>query len=269
LFALHVIAEEENETEQAKGKKMLEKAMGIAAATDNIIIPLARHDYNISNGIVYTIKEQSITDVVLGLHHNAEDGKDFFGPIAEKIIRRTLETVFVYKSLQPFNTLKRMVVVVPSNAELEPGFVHWFDKLSSVAKESGFPVFIYASPDTIKHLQQVNGDRPNPLDIKYNEFTNWDDFLIFSKEVKANDLFIIISSRQGHVSYQSQLDRLPHNLTKYFKENSFIILYPKQLEHNLQMQDASFANTTTITTLTENRNFLNKLKNLLKKGNEK
>ncbi len=264
LYALHVIAEGESETEHAKGKKMLERATGLAAATDNIIVPLTRHDANISNGIIYTIKEQNITDVVLGLHHDAGPGKDFFGPIAEKIIKRTLESIFIYKSHQPFNTLKRMVIAVPSKAELEPGFAHWFDKLTAIAKEGGIPVVIYASPATAEQLQQLNSSRAAPLDIRYNEFTNWDDFLIFSKEVKPNDLFIIISSRKGHVSYQSQLDKLPYHLAKYFEENSFIILYPKQLELGLKMENLSYPDSTLMNTVTENINVIGNLKNVFK-----
>lgn len=264
LFALHVIAEEERETEHTKGKKMLERATALAAATNDAIIPLARHDSNISNGIIYTIKEQKITDVVLGLHHNAGPGGDFFGPIAEKILRRTLETVFIYKSQQPFNTLKRMVVAIPAKAELEPGFIHWFDKLTAIAREMGFPLVIYAGPATNQQLQQVNDSRPNPLDIRFNEFTNWDDFLIFSKEVKSDDLFVIVTSRKGHPSYQPQLDKLSYHLTKYFVENSFIILYPKQLEHGLRIEDTSYADSTLMNTVTEKINVLNKLKGVLK-----
>ncbi|MCH5717095.1 hypothetical protein [Niabella hibiscisoli] len=48
--------------------------------------------------------------------------------MAENIIKRIYETIYVYKPAQPFNTLKRMIVAVPPNAETEPGFVHWLQR---------------------------------------------------------------------------------------------------------------------------------------------
>ncbi|MBD0297935.1 MAG: cation:proton antiporter, partial [Flavisolibacter sp.] len=70
VYALHVTPDD-NKDEQAPAtvKKMMEKAMERAIATENVITPLTRFDENISNGIVYTIKEQNITDVLIGLHH--------------------------------------------------------------------------------------------------------------------------------------------------------------------------------------------------------
>ena len=262
VYALHVVAEEENNKTLSEGKKMLQKAIKHAIATDNSIIPLTRFDYNISNGIVYTIKEHNFTDIVIGLHHKSGENDDFFGPTADKILRRTYETVYIYKATQPFNTLKRIVVVVPLRAELEPGFLHWFNKLHTSSKETGLPLLIYAHPQTIEHLEVANKHKPSPLTITYTEFTNWEDFLIFSRDVKSNDLFIIVSSRKGHVSYHSQLDKLPYHLNKYFDKNSFILLYPKQLEH--VSEDVQLVDTAFIENLTENMSVFKKLSRLNK-----
>ncbi len=262
VYALHVVAEEQNDRTLSEGKKMLQKAIKHAMATDNTVMPLTRFDYNISNGIVYTIKEHNFTDIVIGLHHKNSENDDFFGPTADKILKRTHETVYIYKATQPFNTLKRIVVVVPLRAELEPGFLHWFNKLHTSSKETGLPLVIYAHPQTIDHLEVANKHKPSPLKITYTEFTNWDDFLIFSRDVKPNDLFIIVSSRKGHVSYHSQLDKLPYHLSKYFDKNSFILLYPKQLEHG--REDVQLVDTAFIESLSDNMNVFKKLSRLIK-----
>ena len=39
------------------------------------------------------------------------------------------------------------------------------------------------------------------------------------------------------VRFGSQLEKLPYYLSNYFKDNSFIILYPKQLEQGVNMDD--------------------------------
>ena len=183
VYALHVVAEEESSRSAAEGKKMLQKAIKHAIATDNTILPLTRFDSDISNGIVYTIKEHNFSDIIIGLHHKATESNDFFGPIADKILRRVHESVYIYKATQPFNTLRRIVVVVPAKAELEPGFLHWFNKLYISSKETGLPLAIYGHPETLKQIDEANQHKSAPLKISFTEFTNWDDFLIFSRDV--------------------------------------------------------------------------------------
>jgi Kef-type K+ transport system membrane component KefB len=258
VYALHIVSDENDDGKTlTQGKKMMEKALKQAAATENALIPLTRYDMNISNGIIYTIKEQNITDVLIGLHHNW-DQDNFLGPIAERILVRTSETLFIYKSVQPFNTLKRMVVVVSGNAELEPGFSHWFAKLSTIAKEAGIYIEFFGKEESLQELKDLNELSANPVQATFNRFVNWEDFLVFTRELKPNDLFVIISSRKGHVSYHAALEKLPYYLTNYFGQNSFIMLYPKQLEMGLNMSDVQHVDGSLMETLADKVSVVNK-----------
>ncbi|WP_207491560.1 cation:proton antiporter [Aridibaculum aurantiacum] len=231
LYALHVVDEQEKaENSSSVGKKMLETVTRHAAATDNSIIPLTRYDMNITNGIIYTIKEHSITDVVIGLHHMAHEGHHFLGPLAEKLLERTNETIYIYQSTQPVNTLKRVIVAVPPNAVFEQGFHHWFTRIRTIARETGLPLHIYGSTNVLDVMKQLNEEDGAPLNITFIRFDDWQEFLIFSREVRQDDLFIIVSSRKGYLSYIPELDKLPKYLSKYFLNNSFIILYPSQFQ---------------------------------------
>ncbi|MEJ6981265.1 cation:proton antiporter [Pedobacter sp. P351] len=237
VYSLHVTLDENGTSNSgANRKKIMEKALNHASATGNALIPITRYDISISHGIIYTIKEHSITDVLIGLPHNA-DQQTFFGPTAEKILKSILDTIYVYKPAQPLNTLKKIVVLVPDKAEFEPGFSHWFEKLATIAKASGMPITFYAGNKTLAKLKAVYENTVNGPKMEFTDFNNWDDFLIFSRELKANDLFVIISSRKGNVSYNQYLEKLPYYLSSYFQANSFMILYPKQLDQNPNMED--------------------------------
>ena len=184
LYALHVVTHEQEYLNlQSDGKKMMEKAVNHAAATNNTVIPITRHDMNIANGILYTIKEQNICDVIIGLHAIANQN-DFLGIITEKLLKGTSESIFIYKSVQPLNTLKRMIVGVTRKAELEPGFSHWFAKLSTVAREAGIPIDFFGTKDTLTELQKQQVFQKAEVKMSFHEFSNWDDFLIFSRVVK-------------------------------------------------------------------------------------
>ncbi len=264
VYALNIMSDETDESKtRAVAKKMMDKAVNHAAATEQSIIPVTRFDMNISNGIIYTLKEQNITDLLIGLHREANQN-NFLGPVAEKILTHTSETVFIYKSVQPFNTLNRMVVVVTTKAELEPGFGHWFGKLTNIAKESGLSIEFYATKETIKELKDQQKAQKAEGKILFHEFSHWEDFLIFSREVKKNDLLIIVSSRKGHVSYQGPLEKLPYYLSNYFTSNSFIMLYPQQLERGLEMGDVDHTDGTLAASVADAK-VINKAGNYISK----
>ena len=237
VYALHVTGDQTSDPDlPSRGKKLLDKAILHASATESTLIPVTRHDVNVGHGIIYTIKEHEISDVVIGLHHKAQQDV-FFGPTAESILKRITETIYVYKPFQPFNTLKKMLVLVPPRAEFEPGFLYWFHKLSAIAKAAGIAISFYADNNTLAELTRLSAKLEAAAKITFTEFSKWEDFLIFTRELKADQLFVIISSRRGNVSYNEHLERLPYYLSNYFRNNSFIILYPKQLDQELSLMD--------------------------------
>jgi hypothetical protein len=144
-----------------------------------------------------------------------------------------------------------MVVVVTARAELEPGFLHWFKKLTTIAKEAGLSIDFFARKDTLLELQDLQKVQTSEGKMTFNEFWNWDDFLIFTREVKKNDLLVIVSSRKGQASYQSQLEKLPYYLSNYFTANSFIMLYPQQVEKGIKMDDVQYFDSTLVERIAE------------------
>lgn len=251
VFALHVIDDEEGGGEaRIRGKKMVENAVKRSAATGNAVRAITRYDANISNGIIYTIKEQGITDLIIGLHHLSGEN-DFLGATTQRIVTRTYETIFIYKPVQPLNTSGRLVIAVPPKAELEPGFSHWFYKLATLAKEAGLAMMFYARPDTIRELKDQQRLLKTTVRVNYDVFNNWDDFLALSGALKANDLFAIITSRKGHVSYNNNLEKLSYYLTNYFQSNSFLLIYPQQLEQGLKMDNVQHSNSALAESFSE------------------
>lgn len=265
VYALTVISDGTDGTNMHSiGKKIINKAISHAASSGSAIVPLTRYDMNVTNGIIYTIMEQKITDIIIGLHHNA-NAKKFLGDITEHLLRRIPETVYIYKSSQPFNTLKRMIVAVSPKAELEPGFAHWFFRVCNIAREGGMPVEFYATTNTIKELKDQHQLIKSSPKINYHTFDHWEDFLVFTREVKKDDLFLIISSRKGHASYQALLEKLPYYLSNYFSDNSLILLYPKQIDYGIRMDDVQHFDGTLAETISEKVSSIGKAGRVLRK----
>jgi Kef-type K+ transport system membrane component KefB len=236
VYALHVTDDERQQSVAEKGERVLERAVKHAAATENRLIPVLRYDQNISNGIVYTIKEHRISDILIGLHHKS-DKNDFFGPTAGNLLERILETIYIYKPVQPFNTLERLVILAPPNAETEPGFLHWLAKVNLLAKSTGTNILMYASALTIAEVKRAQERLKSKVEFSFIAFERWEDILIISREIKKNDLFVVIASRKGQISYHEYLSRMPDYLSNYFGANSFLIIYPRQLDQGINLLD--------------------------------
>lgn len=265
LYGLHIVTDQDQKHDSAShGKKILNKAVDYASSSENILVPLTRYDANIGNGITYTIKEQNITDVVIGLHQKT-DHKTFLGPKIESIVRRVFETIYIYKPAQPFNTLNRIVVAIPPAGSNDPGFLHWLGKIITLAKLNAMPIHFYASARTIKAITGIIARKTTTVEVEFSVFSAWDDFLIFSRELKIDDLFVIVSARKGSASYLSQLEKLPGYLSNYFQEQSLLLIYPKQLESGINMSDIEQADGALIGTLSDKLGSLTKAARYLRR----
>jgi len=227
LYALHVISNDTqgNEVER-NAKKILNKAAVTAAATDNHLRELLRYDSNIANAITGVIREQRISDIILGLHRHQGFNDSFLGNLTEVVLANCNTTSLIYKAVQPLATVKRYLVIVPDKAEREMGFAFWLLKVWNIGRNTGAKLVFYASKNTLAYLKKIQ--KKHPVNAEFNEFDDWDDFLILSREVKHDDNLLIILSRRSHPSYHENMTKIPVYLNKYFQNNGFILVYPMQ-----------------------------------------
>lgn len=228
LYALHIIDNDESHNNNEKqAKKLLQQAGCIAAATDTKLNELLRYDINLVNGITSSLKEQRITDLILGLNNEKGISDGFFSNLTLGILSKSNPTTLIYKPTQPFGTIKRHLVIVPDKAEKEIGFPFWIIKTWNIARNSGAKIVFYSSIDTQKVIREIQSK--HPIECTFKEFSDWDDFLILSRDIEANDNLIVILSRKDKPSYNPSMQRIPSYLNKYFEGNSYILVYPMQV----------------------------------------
>ena len=227
LYALNVMDNSTNdEARESKIKKLLTKATTIAAATDTKLHELLRYDLNLVNGISSVVKEQKITDLILGLHVSKGISNSFLGQLTDGILQRCNVTTLIYKPAQPFNTIARHLVVVPNRAEEEPGFEGWLDKLWNIARNSGATVVIYGGERTLDLIRERQ--ERDAIECTFEEFADWNDFLILSRDLRPNDNLVVVMSRLDRPSWQKPMHKVPGYLNKYFQSMSFMLIYPTQ-----------------------------------------
>jgi Kef-type K+ transport system membrane component KefB len=228
LHALSIITDNSNESASEKSaNKLLEKATVTAAATDHILHSLLRYDLNIINGINSVIKEYKISDLILGLHVKKRITDSFLGNLTEGILSKCNTTTFIYNPSQPFGTIKRHIIIVPENATYEIGFPLWLIKIWNMARNSRTKLVFYANNETLDLLKEIHAKHPVPCE--FVAFDSWDEILSIKTTLQKNDNLIIIMSRTYRPSYQNSMTKIPYYLNTYFKESSFILIYPIQM----------------------------------------
>jgi Kef-type K+ transport system membrane component KefB len=227
LYALNIVnTDAGKDSSEAFAHKLLHKAAQAASATDVALNQLVRYDINAVNGIAGVVKEQGITDLVLGLHVKKGLTESFLGSLTEGVLAQCNITTFIYKAAQPIATIKRHVVLVPPNAQFEPGFAFWLSKVWNMARNTGAKLVVFGSQTCIDLIRDIKNKYP--VEAEFAVFDNWADFLIIGRDIKENDNLVLVMSREHKPSYQKSMAQVPHYLNTYFKTNSFVLVYPKQ-----------------------------------------
>ncbi len=218
-----------------KGRKLLEKAAKIAAAAGINMAMQNRYDINIASGIIHTMKENDITEIVMGLHQRANVVDSFFGNVFSSLLNATNKQLVITKCTMPVNTIRRIVVAVPDKAEHESGFTRWIATIERISKQTGCQVHFTATKTTLERIKGLVAKRHKTLRAAYNELDSWDDFLLLTGRVNDDHMLVAITSRQGGISYDPRFEKLPAQLVKYFAYCSFAVIVPEQFgEHDVE-----------------------------------
>lgn len=230
IIALNVINDGNGSEQGDAGQRNLEKAAMIASAADVKAEMVRRYDINVASGIVHTVKEYSATDLVIGLHQKSNFLDSFFGSLTNSLLKGTFREVIVARLLMPVNTLKGISVIVPPRSEYETGFFKWVSHLCRIASQLGCRIRFYAEDSTAVHLQHVAAktDAGTLVEVIHVESQPFAERMAL--KVRHDHLMVVVSARNGSISYDPSFDRLPSMLNRNYSRNSYLVIYPEQID---------------------------------------
>ncbi|MDE6416568.1 MAG: cation:proton antiporter [Duncaniella sp.] len=246
LCALHVRTDNSSSSREI-GRRTLELAEKAAAAVENTLTPIERVDNNFINGVVNTMAERDISEVFIGLHRRVGVIDTFMGDKIEQLLIATDRMVVITRLFIPVNTVTRIIVAVPPKAQYETGFRRWVEAVGNIGRQLGCRVIFHCSPDAAPLIATVLRRARIELRTEFETMETYDDFVIQSREVLDDDLFIVVSARRSSLSFSSDMDSVPSFLQRYFSRHNIIILYPEQFgtEPTLTIADTMLADTVT------------------------
>lgn len=227
IMALNIVLEDEP-SERQNGLEMLERAEKMAAATNVRIQTFSRWSVNIVSGISHTVKENAISDLVLGLHQKARLTESFYGKLSTDLLAAVEQQIWIYRATIPINTIRHIQLLVPAKAEFEPGFSHWMNRMALLARQISCQIDVHSGKDTLKAMEQYWQQHANHLSINFREYVSWNDFLPLAHFARQDHLVVFVCARRGTISYHNYQDRIPDQIERYFSSRSILLLYPIQ-----------------------------------------
>ena len=240
IFALNVINEDKNESSVKNAEKLLHHATESAAAADIKIQTLKRYDNDVVNGVNNVIKEQNITDLIIGL--DAEKG--FSPSFSQNLYNGYLQTdhvnILVYQASQPLSTIKKYAVIIPSKSHQEAGFFHALLRVWNIARNSGATITFYTSEETTHILQRII--KKANIEAQFIIMNNWNDAEVVAKELKDDEALIAFLAKRGMKSYVPQMRMTAELLNKHLSDKNYLLIFPFSEFENINSERRSVGN---------------------------
>lgn len=210
-----------------KAQEGLERFIKETMASDTHATVRATIDHNPASGISRISREIRADIILLGWPQKTGFLDKLIGDKMESILQNTEKTLLICDFAKPLVDHKRLFLIVPPNAELEEGFSQWITKIAKLSLELSIQIVLYSNSHTHEAILKFAKENKLTLTINYQQFSDWDDFLILSRHLTETDFIILVSARRGYISHFGLLDKIPNKLEKHFPEVSKIVIYPQ------------------------------------------
>lgn len=227
ILGLTVVKDDDQaQSRLLQSKKLLDKAIVYAASADQKIEIMSTIDRNVTSGIKRIATEKFITDIVAGWSPQKNLADIIFGQTFDKLVKQTTQTMFITRFTMPLNVHKNIVVICPFFSEKEPGFYKWVINILRVASQLSTGLQLYSPPEVDHAIREFTELNKISVAIEHRGHIDLGDVGLLVPKIQPFDMIVLVSSREGGISYTPVLDVLPKKMSKFFQPNSLVFIYP-------------------------------------------
>lgn len=210
------------------GREALHMASWVADSMEVECHETERFDLNVMTGVANLLRERDATEVVIGLHRRSKIGDTFFGSMIEQLMGATRKMIIMSRCFIPLDTLGRIFVYVPRNAQYETGFAMWVARIGNLASQLSRSVNFLCHPESASYIEAHAAEGGYAFNRVYSDMANWDDFIILSSQIAEEDLLIVIGARKGSLSYSGDSETMGNYLGRHFAVHNIAMIIPSQ-----------------------------------------
>lgn len=210
------------------GRTAMQSAASVAESMDIELKEIERYDINVVSGLINVSKEEKSTEILIGMHRKANIVDSFFGTMIEQLLNSTNKMVLLSRCFIPVDTVNRIVIIVPENAEYETGFKLWLMRIANLGAQVSARLLFVSRKGTSEIINNIINEEKYAVRHDYRTIDSWDEFILLSGEVEEEDLLVVIGARKDSISYSSDLEAMPGYLGRHFKRHNLLMIYPRQ-----------------------------------------
>ncbi len=211
LLPLRVVtSESEVVTDVVANERMLFGAIAQAAAGDVPATPLIRVAAGVSEGIRRAAMELRASTVLLGWTQHSVVGSAVFGGIFDDVLDACRMRVVACRLNAPLNTIRRTLLVVPPNAEREAGFTETLQLVWRLNHQIGAALAVLCADANREQVRRTVKALKPEHEIEWLPTGTWADVRrALPTAPGADTLRVLLTAREGGLSWRPGLDRLP------------------------------------------------------------
>jgi nucleotide-binding universal stress UspA family protein len=231
ILPLQVICADHLEAadEVAHAEAQLAKAASHAAAADVPVAPLTRINLNVATAISQAVVETRSSLVLLGWKGEQSLESLVFGSTIDHVLADTTALTIVAHATQPWNTSRRVLIVVPPQAERHPGYPAAAKVIRHLVGRLGAPTVIW----TVQHAPAATPVTFPDLETSMATATEvvplWPELVSALRSQRtSDDLLILLSARRDSLTWQPAMAKLPALLAGDGTGN-VLVVYPPEI----------------------------------------
>jgi Kef-type K+ transport system membrane component KefB len=227
ISVVHVLPNDQ-EVERQIGRARLEmdEIVKEFTSSEQLVNVMVTIDHNLSSGISRVSRELVADTVVLNDSRKMNLLKRIVGDDRDHLLDLCNKTVFFCQLDKPSVYYKRILLIGGLNADLEPSFKNWINRVLSLAKELKIGITLYAPLSYYDRVNSMIQARKLTVSLQFNDIVELDDFFVANQHHNEDALIIYSAARSGSVSYLPGMESFSPKLEKAFPESDTILIYP-------------------------------------------
>ncbi len=216
---------------RAEASDLLEKAEDYLNKAGIPVERMTRVDLNAAHGIVHSSAELDATDIILGWNERTRAAELLYGTVLQQVLRRCTLNCWVFRQIQPLHLNEDIGVVLAPMSGLESGFVRSVEQLRHLSAHLSSRLHVYGKAQALSDFMRVLPPEERKA-VHLVECELGDSVEAMAPDLDANDLIVLMSAREGTLSYKPKLAQMPALLSEAYPKNNIVLLFPEQREAN-------------------------------------
>lgn len=230
VFPLTVIEDGDDASEQvAAAERVLSRAVEHLSAADVSSRPVTRIDLNLAAGVLKARRELNATEVVMGWSGRTTTPDFFFGSLLDSMLSDRDYSLVISRPRGPLTTCRRILLAIPPDAELEPGFANGVVLVKRIARQLDAELLLIGESRRARDVRERVAAVKPACDLNSMGTSRWTNVVrTINDKLQEGDMLVLYGSRPGGPAWRTAMGRLPARLAGIFPNVNLLLVFPAE-----------------------------------------